>query len=284
MISKLLAVGITDPTDLKDKHMDMFDTQTYEPVRRFPINTQGRDFVVGDIHGCFDLLDRALEQIAFDPKVDRLFSVGDLVDRGPLSHEALTFLRRPSVYAIRGNHEQMFLDIYEDYPNPSEAIIASRTANNGMSWWRNIPESTRQALLQRFASLPLVFEVETQWGLCGMVHADIPHGFTWREFTNAIRTNDRAVSLAAIWGRTRIQHTDFSGVAGIDAVYVGHTPVRIPMRLGNIHYIDTGAVFGTWYQDPEQGRLTIVQLGVFNDLYREEHTDKFIDVRQLISA
>ena len=50
---------------------------------RFARNVGGRDFAVGDIHGCFSHLSRSLEAIGFDAAVDRLFSVGDLVDRGP---------------------------------------------------------------------------------------------------------------------------------------------------------------------------------------------------------
>jgi len=52
---------------------------------RFACNAVGRDFAVGDIHGCFSHLRRSLEAIGFDASVDRLFSVGDLIDRGPES-------------------------------------------------------------------------------------------------------------------------------------------------------------------------------------------------------
>lgn len=34
-------------------------------VRALPSNQKGRDFVVGDLHGCFDLLDRLLEAVRF---------------------------------------------------------------------------------------------------------------------------------------------------------------------------------------------------------------------------
>ena len=57
---------------------------------RFAQNTVGRDFAVGDIHGCFTELQRGLDAIGFDPSTDRLFSVGDLVDRGPESHTSGT--------------------------------------------------------------------------------------------------------------------------------------------------------------------------------------------------
>ena len=52
-------------------------------VQRFTQNTRGRDFVVGDLHGCFDHLRVMLEHIQFNRVTDRLFCVGDLVDRGP---------------------------------------------------------------------------------------------------------------------------------------------------------------------------------------------------------
>jgi hypothetical protein len=45
-------------------------------LQRFARNTQGRDFAVGDIHGCFSKLDAALCQVRFSPVHDRLFAVG----------------------------------------------------------------------------------------------------------------------------------------------------------------------------------------------------------------
>jgi len=52
------------------------------------INKKGRDFVCGDIHGCFDQLEEKLSQVNFDKSTDRLFCVGDLIDRG---HDATFF-------------------------------------------------------------------------------------------------------------------------------------------------------------------------------------------------
>ncbi|WP_261986408.1 metallophosphoesterase, partial [Enterococcus faecium] len=61
-------------------------------VKHFGPNSIGRDFAVGDIHGCFSRLNSALNTIEFDPSKDRLFSVGDLVDRGPECHLILEWL------------------------------------------------------------------------------------------------------------------------------------------------------------------------------------------------
>jgi serine/threonine protein phosphatase 1 len=58
-------------------------------VQRFVLNATGRDFAVGDIHGCFSALEAALRHVGFSPDSDRLFSVGDLVDRGSESDQVV---------------------------------------------------------------------------------------------------------------------------------------------------------------------------------------------------
>ena len=58
-------------------------------IRTVRPSARGRDLVVGDVHGCFRTLDGALCELRFDTDSDRLFGVGDLVDRGPHSAEAL---------------------------------------------------------------------------------------------------------------------------------------------------------------------------------------------------
>jgi len=73
--------------------------------KHFERNTQGRDFAVGDIHGHFTRLQAALEAVDFAPEVDRLFSVGDVVDRGPESERVLDWLAQPWFFAVQGNHE-----------------------------------------------------------------------------------------------------------------------------------------------------------------------------------
>src|SRR5690349_6471755 len=79
-----------------------------------PRNSKGRDFIVGDLHGVYDLLDQALETVRFDTQCDRLFSVGDLMDRGPYSARALVFLQKPWFFAVAGNHEAMFVEVVDE--------------------------------------------------------------------------------------------------------------------------------------------------------------------------
>ena len=59
------------------------------PIRKLPTNALGKDYVVGDLHGCFDLLQRLLHEVEFNKVTDRLFSVGDLIDRGQDSFKCM---------------------------------------------------------------------------------------------------------------------------------------------------------------------------------------------------
>jgi serine/threonine protein phosphatase 1 len=67
----------------------------------------GQDFVVGDIHGQHDKLVNALALVGFNFIEDRLFSVGDLVDRGKGSKKVVDLLQESWFDAVKGNHEQL---------------------------------------------------------------------------------------------------------------------------------------------------------------------------------
>ena len=69
--------------------------KTDDRILRLPTNKAGRDFVLGDLHGTTDLLRALREHVAFDPKKDRLFSVGNLIDRGEDSPGGLALHPEP---------------------------------------------------------------------------------------------------------------------------------------------------------------------------------------------
>lgn len=60
-------------------------------LKKIPANTTGRDFVVGDVHGEYTKLMEGMARLDFSPGAgDRLFAVGDLIDRGPLTIKVIT--------------------------------------------------------------------------------------------------------------------------------------------------------------------------------------------------
>ena len=72
----------------------------FNTIERYARNNTGRDFVVGDIHGCFSGLEAALDNVGFDVQIDRLFAVGDLIDRGRESARVIDFLKSPWFFSV----------------------------------------------------------------------------------------------------------------------------------------------------------------------------------------
>lgn len=221
-------------------------------LARFTRNASGRDFAVGDIHGHFTRLQAALDAVGFDPAVDRLFSVGDLVDRGPESDHVLDWLEKPWFFAVQGNHECMLVSADE-----------SLHFANGGAWYYGLPKDQRLDLLFHLSKLPYLIEVDTQAGKVGLVHADAPRT-DWDDLCLAVTAGGtEAVHLTAMcqWSRRRIQNEDRSVVAGVRAVVVGHTPLRKPVVLGNVYHIDTGG----WLHD-NSGFFTLIDLNTLETI------------------
>jgi len=212
-------------------------------VMRLPLNTSGRDFVIGDIHGAYDSVLLAMKEVSFDPARDRLFALGDLIDRGKGSHRVVRFLAQPYVHSIRGNHEDMLLQLYQQGPPPDE-LLAWAANQNGFGWWLDTTLGDRAAIVDAVRKLPLVIEIPTHRGTVGLVHADIPSGVDWSRFLQLLDAGDERTIETALWGRTRLRSGNEDGVRGIGRVFVGHTPQWNGIcRFGNVYAMDTGGVF-----------------------------------------
>jgi len=196
-------------------------------VLKFQQNQHGTDYVVGDIHGCYRLLMDTLKAMAFDKKIDRLFSVGDLIDRGLESFECLSLPYEPWFFAVRGNHEVLM----HDAMNGGDTV---HWFMNGGTWALEHDLLDLRVLANDVMDrLPLAIELETKRGLVGIIHADVTSG-QWGTFDEQ----------RDIWSRERIERPAgkmLGPVKGIDTVYVGHSILKEVTQIDNVAYLDTGA-------------------------------------------
>lgn len=220
-------------------------------IKRFSINHQGRDFIVGDIHGCFDALNAELTRLRFAPDRDRLFAIGDLIDRGPGSDKVLSWLNQAWFHSCLGNHEEMILTVAPDSEEGRNWY-----QSYGGDWWLGLDAVSRRTVLAAFADLPLAIELETAHGRVGLVHADIPKGMSWPTFLRLLEMGDAETRSTALWGRSRIRRRRSSAVKGIDRVVCGHTitPDRKIAVKGNVWFIETGA----FLRDDAAAGLTVI--------------------------
>lgn len=81
-------------------------------------------YAIGDLQGCFKQLQHLIELIGFTPSRDKLWFVGDIVNRGPDSLDLLRFLSQfeNSVTIVLGNHDLHLLLVAEEIAPQREAI------------------------------------------------------------------------------------------------------------------------------------------------------------------
>ncbi|OZI75196.1 serine/threonine protein phosphatase [Bordetella genomosp. 12] len=203
---------------------------------------------MGDIHGHFDRLQQALDAFGFDPARDRLFSVGDMIDRGPDSEAAADWLDQPWFFAVQGNHEDMAVRHVRN-----GQVDVDNWRRYGGGWFLDLPAQRQRVLAARYEALPVVIALQTAQGVVGLLHADSPVR-DWSRLAEAMRDHRRRSRARAQWSRDRLSQADAGGVANVRAVVAGHTPVPEPVILGNVYHIDTGG-----WQDG--GYFTLLELG-----------------------
>ena len=114
---------------------------------------------------------------------------------------------------------------------------------NGGSWFAQAEQPAAKAALETCRQLPWILELRCQNGIHVIAHADYPDdNYQWQKEVDLQRV---------LWDRTRLMNKG-NGIRGADHFWFGHTPLRQRLDHENLHYIDTGVVFG--------GELTLVQL------------------------
>lgn len=103
-------------------------------------------YAIGDIQGCFVELKRLLDYISFNRTRDRLWFVGDLVNRGPRSLDVLRFVRDlgESAVTVLGNHDLHLVMQAEGFGKASRedtlaAVLAAPDRDELMAWLRGLP-------------------------------------------------------------------------------------------------------------------------------------------------
>lgn len=179
-------------------------------------------YVIGDLQGCFATLEALLARVKFRRTQDRLWFVGDLVNRGNGSLECLRFIRElgPAATVVLGNHDLHLLAVSEGFAKQSkldtlDPILAAPDRAALLDWLRH------QSLLHvdgRFA----------------MVHAGLMPQWSWqqaqrlaREVESALRGRDYRALLAGMYGNEPLAWSDdLRGVARLRFVINAMTRMR----------------------------------------------------------
>jgi serine/threonine protein phosphatase 1 len=217
-----------------------------------------RLYAIGDIHGCLDQFTELHEAIADDliarPVSDhRIVHLGDYVDRGADSAgiiEKLSSLKKSDsrARAIRGNHDQIFLEFLDGVPDNRELFLTyggrqtlasyGCASSEGTDLWDLIDEA-REAVPRHHIDFLRTLPLFHQFGDFFFCHAGVRPGVPLAEQNQ----ND------LIW----IREEFLTSTADHGAIVVhGHTPTDNPEVRPNRINVDTGAVFG--------GQLTCVVL------------------------
>lgn len=221
-------------------------------VKQFTKNKKGNDYVIGDIHGCFSKVMDKLNEIGFDFENDRLFSVGDLVDRGPECADVLKWLDYKWFHPVRGNHD--------DYVCRYDTCDIGNWLINGGIWFQALDSQEQLEFQIRFKDIPVAIQIEVDGKLIGIVHADCVMD-SWKDLISELKnpqSNKRLkeVMNSCMWSRTRYENRMFNklNVKDVDLIIVGHTPIPKAEYVGNVLHIDTAG----WH--PNGYGFTVVKL------------------------
>lgn len=258
-------------------------------TRSFAANVRGRDFFVGDLHGQLDPLLALLDRVGFGSD-DRLFSVGDLVDRGPKSWELLQWFRRnPNCFAVLGNHDALMIATIVGYAISGAVRM---WGSMGSQWFLELARADWDLALETVKNNPLAIEIEQLRGPpIGVVHAGVPLEANWGDFLartgldfEPTETMGQSFDSAPLWGREHClaavhaalcdelpepdlatRYSIYRGLqplSGVSLLIAGHTPLpgRVPLLGGNRLFIDTGGYLaGGWLTLVEPATQTVWQ-------------------------
>ena len=232
-------------------------------VLYLPANAKGDDYIVGDLHGQYDALQTLLAEVRFSKKKDRLFSVGDMINRGPQSAECLDLLKEPWFHAVTGNHDACLrLALQAAFPEELGAVTQNEAEDGreilyffGGRWALeriDCPAQWKPWVLEMgrlLTALPSVIVVE---GGQGTQRFNVVHSFLHDLISKSYLTDETLDSFHGVIpaGRERIliwskehdcEYHLSAEYQGLSLTYCGHCVVPEPQRILGHLMIDTGA-------------------------------------------
>jgi bis(5'-nucleosyl)-tetraphosphatase (symmetrical) len=211
-------------------------------------------YAVGDLQGCFDALQRMLDEIRFDDQVDQLWFVGDIVNRGPDSLATLRFIRSlgNATVCVLGNHDLHLLAVAEGF----EKLKRGDTLEEVLT----APD--RDVLLEWLRCRPLM-HFEHGYAI---VHAGLLPEWTISralalagEVETALQAPSYRSFLAQMYGNLPARWDDaLIGVDRLRVIVNAMTRLRICTLDGEMEFVHKGrlqdvpAGFKPWFAIPER--------------------------------
>jgi bis(5'-nucleosyl)-tetraphosphatase (symmetrical) len=215
-------------------------------------------YAIGDIQGCYQELQGLLALIRFDPQQDRLWFVGDLVNRGPKSLETLRFVRDLGERAttVLGNHDLHLIAAaygksldHDDHT--LDAILAAPDRNELIDWLRSRPLLHHDAVLgytMVHAGLPPQWDLATAQN-CAREVETVLRGDCDRDGRLKMKPKGPPGSQPA----GLLPWYDLPGRASRDLnIIFGHWSTLGVPDVPGIHAVDSGCLWG--------GQLTALRI------------------------
>ena len=219
------------------------------------MNGNGKSFIIGDLHGCRDMLEQMLSMIPWDTEKDDLIFVGDYIDRGNDSKGVIDILielieSSSKVQCLMGNHESLFLEYFLGR-DQSAFLLNGGVATLG-SYRINGKIHVPPEHLAFIQSLKTLIELDDYY----IVHAGLmPYVQIGRQ-----SIKDK------LWIREEFIFSDYD--FGKKVIF-GHTPFPSPYVAANKIGLDTGAVYGnklTCIELPDEKFYYVGAKGIDNQL------------------
>lgn len=211
-------------------------------------------YAIGDIQGCYQEFTKLLEQIDFDPAHDRLWLVGDLVNRGPDSLQVLRLVESlgDSAITVLGNHDLHLLAVAEEVAELHRSdtlneVLNAPDRNELLTWLR------QQRLFYADGDYVLVHAgLLPQWSI--KQAAALAH-----EVEAALRGDDYTTFLAHMYGNNPHEWDDsLGGYKRLRVITNAFTRMRICTPQGAMEFKFKGEVenipagYLSWFDVPKR--------------------------------